>query len=554
MDNTFGAKHKYHPCDLQQTFEAVTSTSLDSVTVLLFSSTDCNVFAASLNMSSYRRNTGPKTGLSDLSTTDINLLTRIFSHAPPPSTPSTSYQVLTYRRITRDDIANLPTSLRSSSAKPVSCTLTRLFEPERSSRHHQKARLCSLHAGLNPRLIHSIHHMIKRELSSKIPALFAALAAHGSLSLHEAMLAAALDDARAIWLRRGSYEDRTAQDGTAKARFWTPQPDGCKACVLARLGGQREVALAGLTGMVARGRRVGKKGRTGKRVHSRRLRWFEGWVKVVSEGNEVIEECWEAGERLAVELNNSGARFEEDSDEEEEEREMKVSKSTQTSDCRTKDKSVSRAGNSVEEFRIGQKSHARVDSGSYTLNPLPQTTPAPRRPHRPSDRPVPDPIRITRFPTHEPFSINPGADGIITIAYSPTPDPATTSSIDSGDPLSSNPPHPPPTRALPTPPLPPPAPPLAAKSLPVPPPPKSDGAVSPTLLASSPGGWGAWKSDLSSWDRDLIGECMRTRAGPSPSVYTPAWGLPKSAAESVPGRSPFVGKGVTAAGYRGLLG
>jgi len=196
--------------------------------------------------------------LSDLSQPDIDLLTLLLSQAPTASQPSSSAHHPGNHPALRALIHTLPTHLLAPL--PHQHTIVSLFP--RTTNLPPCAPLCPLHRPLNAQLIRIIFTALTTELGPRLDAL----ATH----LHPSHLLLRLRPLHALWLPAPTYRARFHADHLP---LWAFQPDGCEACMLARVGADKATLVALRTLLLSRRR----KGRPAPRL----LRWVDGWIAAV---------------------------------------------------------------------------------------------------------------------------------------------------------------------------------------------------------------------------------------------------------------------------------
>ncbi|KAE9984803.1 hypothetical protein BLS_001376 [Venturia inaequalis] len=166
-----------------------------------------------------------------LTTSDMKLLTRILSHQPSPVHPYDSSTQSKYRSLTKKDIDKLPVHLRKESG--------------------QEKNLCKMHAGLNSGLINSIFEWIHKQVDASVSKCLADPTNTDVLIPDEVMEPFLyLLDIRSMWTPSSSSFFTRRQSKQDKR--WAPQKDGCKACMLARLGGEEDIVTPLRASIVAK--------------------------------------------------------------------------------------------------------------------------------------------------------------------------------------------------------------------------------------------------------------------------------------------------------------
>lgn len=77
---------------------------------------------------------------------------------------------------------------------------------------------------------------------------------------------------------------------------WYRQENECPACMLARIGSDKDVVFALLAGMIGSygSHSVGKN----SKIKSRRIRWARYWLKQFPGGDKLVDEAWDLGNEL----------------------------------------------------------------------------------------------------------------------------------------------------------------------------------------------------------------------------------------------------------------
>ncbi|TID18083.1 hypothetical protein E2P81_ATG11050 [Venturia nashicola] len=211
----------------------------------------------------------------------MKLLTRILSHQPSPVHPYDSSTQAKYRDLTRKDIERLPVHLRKESGQGKS--------------------LCKMHAGLNSGVIRSIFGWIHKQVDLSVGLLTDPTGAEVSISDEVMEPFLHLLNIRSMWTPSSSSFFMRRQNKPDKR--WAPQQDGCKACMLARLGGEEDIITPLRASIVAKLSAEDK-------PKSRRLVWMAALIHGCFV-EEVFQRIMDKSESLARSLRtaNTEAAF-----------------------------------------------------------------------------------------------------------------------------------------------------------------------------------------------------------------------------------------------------
>lgn len=238
----------------------------------------------------------------DLSRSDIRALTRILGHVPPPFIPKDGSVYTSYRQHTAAEIDRLRHGrTRDLSAGIFSTAINRGvsvvvnamgIQNEKGDVEFGK-KLCNLHAPLNRNLINSLFDMVRHELDKGIPSFIEGLESAGC-HLNEDQLEALvpIKQVNQMWMTKSHLMD-LADRGVTLSKHWAPQSDGCTACILGRIGGDKDVCYALRVGMAARYRELRM-----SEERSARVWWVSGWLQHFENGTRVIEDAHKVGMEL----------------------------------------------------------------------------------------------------------------------------------------------------------------------------------------------------------------------------------------------------------------
>ena len=203
---------------------------------------------------------------TDLSSTDITLLTSILSHAPKHSSSLRSM----YEDVVRRRIAQLPSHLQNKLP--------------------WLAPACSLHRKVNSPVVASVFNTLKREIEVCIPWVWGPLYFRGSIREQHDDLLTKLEDLSGLWLKPEAFEAKYHR----KQSTYEYQSNKCKACMLAQIGGKVDVVTALDAAVIGRVK-------PGMWKRSKRILWIEAWVRdLAEEGQEdsAVRKMWKLGEEL----------------------------------------------------------------------------------------------------------------------------------------------------------------------------------------------------------------------------------------------------------------
>ncbi|KAF2010932.1 hypothetical protein BU24DRAFT_49129 [Aaosphaeria arxii CBS 175.79] len=220
---------------------------------------------------------------------------------------------LTLHDLSKPDIVSLVALLRNwpidpGSAKHYWTDIQRLTSKlpshlRNTSPLHLKpthSLICAGHAGLNPSLIISIWSTLRGEMESSIGPFLYPIIVGAGLPAHQEYQARQLEPVLRMWQPDYDPADHVPAGRTplptGKEGLWAFQYNKCPACMLARLGSEKDELAALLSGMVGRLR----SGVVGRRddVRSRRVRWVLAALKLCRGGVKAADEAWVFGLEL----------------------------------------------------------------------------------------------------------------------------------------------------------------------------------------------------------------------------------------------------------------
>ncbi|KAG9973640.1 hypothetical protein KCU98_g12512, partial [Aureobasidium melanogenum] len=168
-------------------------------------------------------------GYDDLFPFEVSQLASVLCHAPPINTPRDGAVWTAYVSHTNQRIALLGPKLRASTSLPN-------FLPW-SANHGS----CYLHRHLNTKPLEDILAALRYEAEVRTQEVWQHVALAGALSASQTEQLALMDELQSLWLPPSKFMEKF--DRLPAPRF-AYQADGCVACILARMGGNLETAMA----------------------------------------------------------------------------------------------------------------------------------------------------------------------------------------------------------------------------------------------------------------------------------------------------------------------
>ena len=218
----------------------------------------------------HRRSDGIVYDYTDLTTAEINMLTKILSHAPKQRN---STLVRAYEQIVRDQTTKLPSHLRTKI-------------PWISS-------FCSLHNRINPFPVNSVLEWLKDEVDRCVPEVWSPLQRQNAFNADQSEMLILLQDMSSVW---NPPSEKKKKHGLARSLSVSRGPSStkCTACILAQIGGNEQWLIA--LGAFFIGR-----------VHSsiwkrsKRIQWAESWVRDAvgdDKADQTVRKMWQLGIQL----------------------------------------------------------------------------------------------------------------------------------------------------------------------------------------------------------------------------------------------------------------
>lgn len=209
-----------------------------------------------------------------------------------------------YWKQVKKAIHGLPPQLRSSTIKDK---LTYLH-PDSRNGQPKSAKLCSGHTGLNVAIITSLWDTLRDDIDHGVGRFLYPIIMHAGLPSKQELAIRQIEVVGRMFHRDFNIEDNTPpnrdpidafgideRDGS-KHEIWYYQTNGCAACMLSRIGDNKEVLYALLSATVGRysSRHIGRKGD----IKSRRVRFLRYWLKQLPNGDKIADEAWDFGQEL----------------------------------------------------------------------------------------------------------------------------------------------------------------------------------------------------------------------------------------------------------------
>jgi hypothetical protein len=207
-------------------------------------------------------------GYTELSRSDIQLLTEILSHAPTSSTSTYAYE-----QIVHELVDKLPSHLRNKL-------------PWLSSS-------CKLHDKIASLPITSIYKALQYETDLCTRQVWSPLRGKGVLTAEQCDLLTTLEDLSALWIPEEAFEARYHRQQQSKPAY-VYSSTKCAGCQLAKIGGRTQALIALGAFFIGRVKpKIWKK--------SVRILWIESWLRASvdrSQSKEVVLKMWRTGSGL----------------------------------------------------------------------------------------------------------------------------------------------------------------------------------------------------------------------------------------------------------------
>ncbi|KAI9705184.1 MAG: hypothetical protein M1820_005331 [Bogoriella megaspora] len=177
-----------------------------------------------------------------LNESNITLLTRVFSGAPPYGTHSSSPRHESYAKFTREMIENLPLEMITSPPEKhlfglITVNNNKCHELDPRSEDGKTYRsLCALHARLRCPLVHSVLRFVLDEITVYMPPLFDL-----DFEADQRGVLHTLANVTSVYMSPQTFEERW---GRPPAPEWERQKNKCAGCILARIGSSPNVLVA----------------------------------------------------------------------------------------------------------------------------------------------------------------------------------------------------------------------------------------------------------------------------------------------------------------------
>lgn len=168
-------------------------------------------------------------GYDDLFPFEVSQLASVLCHAPPVNTPRDGAVWTAYVSHTNQRMALLGPKLKASASLPS-------FLPW-SANHGS----CYLHRRLNNKPLEDIFAALRYEAEVRIREVWQPVALAGALSASQTEQLALMDELQSLWLPPSKFMEKFNRLPSPRFAY---QADGCVACILARMGGNLETAMA----------------------------------------------------------------------------------------------------------------------------------------------------------------------------------------------------------------------------------------------------------------------------------------------------------------------
>ncbi|KAG9945326.1 hypothetical protein KCU85_g7313, partial [Aureobasidium melanogenum] len=168
-------------------------------------------------------------GYDDLFPFEVSQLASILCHAPPANTPRDGAVWTAYVSHTNQRIALLGPKLRAPVSLPSFLPWT--------ANHGS----CYLHRRLNIKPLENIFTALRYEAEVRTREVWQYVALAGALSASQTEQLALMHEIQSLWLPPSVFREKFDRLPTSRFAY---QADGCVACILARMGGNLETAMA----------------------------------------------------------------------------------------------------------------------------------------------------------------------------------------------------------------------------------------------------------------------------------------------------------------------
>ncbi|KEQ67338.1 uncharacterized protein M437DRAFT_37528 [Aureobasidium melanogenum CBS 110374] len=168
-------------------------------------------------------------GYDDLFPFEVSQLASILCHAPPANTPRDGAVWTAYVSHTNQRIALLGPKLKAPPSLPSFLPWT--------ANHGS----CYLHRRLNIKPLENIFAALRYEAEVRTREVWQYVALAGALSASQTEQLALMDELQSLWLPPSVFREKFDRLPTSRFAY---QADGCVACILARMGGNLETAMA----------------------------------------------------------------------------------------------------------------------------------------------------------------------------------------------------------------------------------------------------------------------------------------------------------------------
>jgi hypothetical protein len=229
-----------------------------------------------------------KTSYRSLHRDEMADIVRILSDVPYPFTYESTKK---YEKTVQKRIADLPYNLCASSLSSV------LSTEDKDTGKVKRGHLCSLHKAMNNNLIYDIWGWVKHELESGVGPFLYPLLLAGSLTKPQEWKARQLEPVLRMYRSEFTEECATPLGFQAvSSHKWGLQENGCPACMLARMGSDKDVMVAMLASIVGRSpsKRIGRR----EKIRSKRVAMLKYWLRQHLQGDTLFQEAWDMGNEM----------------------------------------------------------------------------------------------------------------------------------------------------------------------------------------------------------------------------------------------------------------
>ncbi|KAF1995642.1 hypothetical protein P154DRAFT_580703 [Amniculicola lignicola CBS 123094] len=199
----------------------------------------------------------------------------------------------------KKEIHNLPSHLRSHSIR----TSLGIFKDEDPATRVKPGKLCSTHHGLKAESMYDLWDWLHHEIDRRIGPFLWPVIINAGLPPALELQVRQLEPVAQMYHHHFHISAQTPDGREPILPYvhnngehipkWMYQENKCPACLLARVGADKDVLFALLVGMVGRfsRRALGKK----NEPRSSRIRWVRYWLKAHPDGAKAVDKAWDLG-------------------------------------------------------------------------------------------------------------------------------------------------------------------------------------------------------------------------------------------------------------------